>query len=247
MPKSSAIVILVAILYTFILPGVQIAAIFDPRRMRILDRYGTSVLIRGNAPINEKGDLDPDMVLQSISEMIARTWVARNEKMSFDRLVVVSLLSSSQSDEMVILQKQLTYSKDELHKNPCSDRKKHKFCHRPTVGSWIIPRPTKYMTERLKQSIWSYLKPDDGSWDLAGELRAMLLDYEKTAVYVHCMRGMDRTGLVAGTYLARWKNATEDAVLQSNYEVAGRELNWPAQNSLQWVNWKASSHLENEP
>ena len=123
--------------------------------------------------------------------------------------------------------------------------------------------------------VWSYLKPDDGAWDVAEDLRSLLLNATKTAttmgtpssdtassdstnitvVYIHCMRGIDRTGLVAGTYLARYgsndntlghssvgtasKALQASEIQESNYNVGKRDINWLAQNSLQWVYWRS--------
>merc|ERR1712224_220991 len=76
-----------------------------------------------------------------------------------------------------------------------------------------------------------------------------------TIVYVHCMRGIDRTGLAIGAYLARYggngdvdghgngnynvnNSEWEDIIHRMNYDVGKRDINWPAQNALRWVFWR---------
>ena len=244
MPKSLfTIVLLVSILASF-MPGVQIAATFDQERLRVLDRKGSSILVRGNAPLNHQGDFDPDMVLRHVQERF-------QEADAYNQLIVISLLSSGQSDERHILQKQLTYFEPQIHPDveKVNDIKgqteRHALYHRPITGNWFSPLPSRNLNY-LNQLIWKWLRPDDGAWDLAEELHDMLNQSNNAIVYIHCMRGIDRTGLVAGSYLARWKKkeVNIEEILRLNHDIAKRELNWPARNALRWSLWKAQGVKE---
>jgi len=211
------------------MPGVQIAATFDPERLRVLDRRGTSILVRGNAPLNRQGKFDPEMIIEYIQRNIA----TESNNCTFDRLHVISLISASQSDESYVLGQEMKYVQDEIAK--------HKLYHRPIAGSWLSPPPFPNL-DFLNHMIWNFWRPDDGAWELAKELKDLLLESQYTILYIHCMRGIDRSGLVAGTYIARWKgNASEIEIHQMNHDVGKREINWPARNALRWVLWKASS------
>lgn len=218
----------VSILSTF-MPGVQIAATFDPERLQVLDRHGTSILVRGNAPLNRQGSFDPEMIV----DYIQRNFAAESNNCTFDRLHVISLISASQSDESYVLRKQEKYVQEETTK--------HKLYHRPIVGSWISPPPFPHL-DFLNHLIWNFWRPDDGAWELTNELKYLLLESQNTILYVHCMRGIDRTGLVAGTYMTRWKgDVSVMQIHQMNHDVGKREMNWPARNALRWVLWKSSS------
>merc|ERR1712224_41513 len=218
-------------------PGVQIAATFDPEKMRVLDNRGESViLVRGNAPINRRGDFDPDMVVRHAQRKFAAE-SSDTSRTVFDRVVVISLISARQSDEERVLRKQRRHFLD-------NKTTEHQLHHRPIVGSWIPPIPFKNF-DFLNRLIWNAWRPDDGAWDLARELKDLLDESspDGTIVYFHCMRGIDRTGLVAGAYLARRKAASgaanEGEIDRINRDVAKRDINWPAQNALRWVLWKS--------
>jgi len=105
--------------------------------------------------------------------------------------------------------------------------------------------------------LWKCWSPDDGAWDLAEELHSLLLSADdddkkdeegiggkkrgpqsRILVYVHCMRGIDRTGLAVGAYLARFQNFSSEEIDRGNWAVGRREINWPARNALRWVVWR---------
>lgn len=217
-----------------LLPGVQIAATFDPQRLRVVDTTNSgSCLVRGNAPVNKQGEFDPDMVIAAVHSLMGTTTSERDN--GNYELVVVSLVSSKQSDERVVLEKELQFE-------PTADGPSVQVLQRPIVGSWTAPLPLDILHDFLKHTIWTMWRPDDGAWRLAKELHNLLRNSTGThrrIIYVHCMRGMDRTGLVAGAYLMRYTKAAEERVHYENYSVAKRRLNWPASNALKWVAWKS--------
>ena len=237
MTKAIAITIFIGV-FALYMPGVQIAATFNSDRLRVLDQTETSFLVRGNAPLNRHGVFDPAMLLSHVQDTIAQR--------PLDRLIVVSLLSSTHSDEKIVLKGQRGFYDDshssegnsDLHERT-SGGKTHEFFHRPVVGSWLA-LPAFIKIPILNNFIWNYWKPDDGALKIAHELNELLNRHENTAVYFHCMRGMDRTGLVAGAYMSRWKSASEKDIRDQNYSVAKRELNVPARTALEWIFWSSS-------
>ena len=233
-----AIFVIILALY---MPGVQIAATFDPERVRVLDRTDTSILARGNAPLNRHGMYDPEMILSHLNKRFAK----EEEQQHFDKLVIVSLISSRHSDEERVLLKQRDFYKGPQRTSSIDSTAlsmgsfRHVFLHRPVVGSWVaLPILTNMPV--INQLVWKYLKPSDGGWELSNELKSLLNRSRNTAIYIHCMRGMDRTGLVSGTYLARWKHKTTQEVNMANFDVTRRQLNWPARVGLHWISWKVN-------
>jgi len=122
----------------------------------------------------------------------------------------------------------------------------------------------------MNDFLWNTWRPDDGAWELAEELKDRLEEGDDdeasssnataTIVYVHCMRGIDRTGLVVGAYLARYgggsgdgdgKNVNnsewEDIIHRMNYDVGKRDINWPARNALRWVFWRRKQEIKDRP
>ena len=132
-------------------------------------------------------------------------------------------------------------------------QRQNEFLHKPVIGTWILP-PVLTKVPIINDIVWTYLKPDDGAWDIAQDLRSILLNATAssdttssdstsiTVVYIHCMRGIDRTGLVAGTYLARYgsnhntviqrdvgtagKTIQRSEIQELNYNIGKRDINW---------------------
>lgn len=247
--KQQLALAVVIVVFGMMLPGVQIAATFDPQRVRVLDQHGTSILIRGNAPLNRYGTFDPSLILDHVHNSI----INKSNEIYYDtvyqKLIVISLVSSSQSDEKAVLEKERNYIiLNDGHVQPKQQKIHHyQLLHRPVVGSWIPPLLPNHESNKLSSFINNWLwnsiyQPDDGAWELTNDIHELLHDSntENTIIYIHCMRGIDRTGLVAGTYLARWvAGATKKEIHQINYNIAKRQLNFSARTALKWTLWKA--------
>ena len=108
-------VAVVALVVAWMLPGVQIAATFDPERLRLVDQMGegpSALLVRGNVPLDRQGKFDPHMVLETIHYQLNIDADLKDSK-----LIVVSLLSDRQSDEKAALAEQtrhVRFQKEQL-------------------------------------------------------------------------------------------------------------------------------------
>jgi len=193
--------LIVVVVLAIFSPRVQLAAHFDPRLLRVVAKISDrALLVRGNAPLNGAGQFDPKALTES-SQVLTNLG-------SDPTLSVVSLVSSSMSDERAVLE-----AENHVH--------------------WL---PV------LNEMVWDLLRPDGGAWELVSELQERLLKcdvHERCLVYVHCMRGKDRTGVVAGAYAIRYQGASFVDVQKANTEIAGRELDWASQRALSWVEWRA--------
>eukprot|EP00521_Asterionellopsis_glacialis_P011990 CAMPEP_0195299244 /NCGR_PEP_ID=MMETSP0707-20130614/25159_1 /TAXON_ID=33640 /ORGANISM="Asterionellopsis glacialis, Strain CCMP134" /LENGTH=301 /DNA_ID=CAMNT_0040361591 /DNA_START=93 /DNA_END=995 /DNA_ORIENTATION=+ len=145
-----------------------------------------------------------------------------------------------------------SHENDDNNKNIHQRLQEVQVLHRPIVGSWMLPPPSWYIIPHfIKTLIWNWCQPSDGAWEMAEELKLLLQHNQNTIVYVHCMRGIDRTGLLSGTYMLRYllqssdsKNnngdhpylgaTATDKVNSINYNIGHRPINWPAQNALEW-------------
>jgi len=55
-----------------------------------------------------------------------------------------------------------------------------------------------------------------------------------TVSYIHCECGCDRTGEVSGAYYMRYMGMTLHDVHEINFKIAGREVEKPSRNALEW-------------
>jgi len=191
--------------------NVEITSTFHLERLRIIDSSKVgSYLIRGNVPLNGSGDFDVPLLRNSINKRLG---------VKASKLIVVSLLSSRYKDEAAVL-KRMRQSRPEQrspHDMPVE------LIHVPVAGSWFSFLPS-----------WLPVDTTGGAWELSTRLHSLLSGSDRgTVIYVHCMRGVDRTGLVAGTYKMRYRNATLEDVQQENWNVASRYLQMLEERSLQ--------------
>mmetsp|Transcript_12995 Transcript_12995/g.38175 ORF Transcript_12995/g.38175 Transcript_12995/m.38175 type:complete len:182 (-) Transcript_12995:381-926(-) len=116
MRRTAAIGVAMAVASSFLVPGVQIAATFDPSHLRLVNRVGNSLMVRGNAPLNHQGNFDPDMLIDAVrkrflgSDMMNVGVNGDGKTVSAYRLVVVRLVSGIISDERIILEEERDFS-----------------------------------------------------------------------------------------------------------------------------------------
>lgn len=241
----------------------------------------TALLLRGNVPLNCYGRYDPDMLIRHIEANIVVP-NHNHSRIKVDQLIVVSLLSRTHSDEKKILQAQQEfYLKQQqqassvthailhrpivgswlvppiLSKIPFLNELIWNYIH-PDDGAWELAQEIRSLLSINSTTVGeeATAREDDDDAVAAmlttSETSATSASTSTTVVYVHCMRGIDRTGLVSGTYLARYGNIEGDIVSETthastirnmNYEIKQRNINVPAQNALEWVFWRNQTYI----
>lgn len=286
---------LVVILLSAQFRNVQIAASFHPERLRLVDspscrtpldefscaqdvassagtsasditRHPPVLLVRGNAPLNGRGEFDSGMIVEAVQDRIRSLSGELDFRLRHPdeelSLVVVNLVSGTQSDELAVLAEELRAAtrsecEDSSTKNAClrvpsGDHTGDiifEIIHSPVQGSWVALPPT-WQTGTLAQVLGTCTDLTGGAWDLASHLHALTHDGPHSSggrstpmvVYFHCMRGVDRTGLLAGTYAMRFLDATFNEVQLANADVGKRKLNFAEAMSLHWAYTKLKLH-----
>lgn len=218
-------------------------ASFDPDRLEIIDvntKRG-NVLVRGNAPLDRCGKFNPDLILKAIqAKTINRNDLQDEPIVAFDKLIVVSLLNSRFKDEAQVLQEIQRGTKQAASDD--SSTTVVEFVHLPVAGSWwsLLPWAARLplvdatggaseLSTRLHDMLYDDDHDDDGTAPPAGSER----HGQTTAIYVHCMRGIDRTGLVAGIFNMRYRNGTTlQEAQQVSWELANRKMQYLEARSL---------------
>jgi len=240
---------------------VQIAATFNPDRLRLLDVSNCStkpfadeahlvsclmaadferhdpkqpvLLVRGNAPLNERGKFDASMLVNAVEDRVSLLSKKANFSLNKPRMIVVSLLSTRANDEATVFQ---------LERSGSISSPNVELIHAPVRGSLLSILPSSQALEWLL----SFLRFDTtgGAWELSARLHVLVhnndSDRRATIVYFHCMRGIDRTGLVAGTYAMRYHNISLREVNAANRKVGNRLLQTLEEKSLSWSYMKCT-------
>lgn len=195
---------------------------FEANRCAVVDRQGTSILIRGNMPL-----IDNHYAYDEIASAV------NQDLTSFDQFISVSLIDNT--GERDIWSSELRAFGINPYDYPASIWPPYQHLR----DKW---KPGQKLGTQLNGSVSGSLIwwPIEGlsatepypqtflqspGWDLSGLVDRIheLLQEPKTAIYFHCMLGADRTGAVHASYLVKYLNKSIDDALQitTNATAAG--------------------------
>lgn len=193
---------------------------FDPKRVAIVDKTSSSILIRGNLPL-----IDGKYAYSKIGTALGL------DLGQYQQFLSISLIDNTGERDVWAQELQafgvspdLFLSKNwppYLHQPNWDPSKKLGTQLNKSVAGSIIWWPIEGLPEGTDPTV--FLKSP--GWDLTGlvNLTASLLKEPKTAIYFHCMLGADRTGALHAGYLIRHKGlGIEEALsVTSKATVAG--------------------------
>ena len=146
-------------------------------------------------------------------------------------ILVVSLINPFTEKKLLQIEEQYA------EKNPDAIR----LYHHPVYGALSSPDlyPQMFKDFMLYAPVLdevNELTPKIKQWMIMGRSRPK-------AIYVHCLVGSDRTGVVIGTYQMQYRGMSYQNAMAEAEEVAGRPLKLLKQRGFKWMAYYLRDHI----
>ena len=193
---------------------------FDPSMVHYMETSTTgNMLFRGNAPLNstDKDVVDWDVWVSALN---ASCDGALPSSFYLVDLCLLSMFNPYQEQALISF----------FNDNPS----KGEYINWITVGNIMGPElfPLKKQEMACALDEWQ-LDQLPTRIDLLHDM--MESEYSIPYVfYIHCEAGKDRTGEFSGAYAIKYMGYTYDYAIDWDEEIAGREIECPNLNALQW-------------
>lgn len=196
---------------------------FNPTAVYLLDQQGSSYLFRGSLPLfnsDKEATCAYQELIATCEKCVGHIFPPNIE------LHIICLLNSIRESKEIRAEKKLFTQHPSLGL----------FIHHPIYGSLI--NPSWLSQETIYYLVHKNPSPLNHLEYLENQLYNLLHNNTNAnkvrLIYVHCLAGHDRTGLVSGGYLMRFKNTSFERARNINTQIAKRNMQAWFNNKMRW-------------
>jgi len=208
---------------------------FDPTAVSLLDQKNNSYLFRGSLPLfnsDREARFAYQELIATCEKCVGHPFPPNIE------LNVICLLNSIRENREIQAEKDFFVQHPDLG---C-------FIHHSVFGSlinpnWISQEKIYHLVHRYSSSL-NHLEYLENL--LHNLLHSNTNRHKVKLIYIHCLAGHDRTGLVSSGYLMRFKSASFEEVKNINKQIIKREMQILSNNEMRWYAYYLK-HVKHKP